>query len=122
MDNAETESIQTPGIWEKSLAAARFAVEVEAASVAALSDRLGSDFQSAVRILSQTNGKVIVGGLGKSGHIGRKVAASLASTGTPAFFIHATEALHGDAGMCIPADSALLISNSGVRSVLYVLK
>lgn len=96
-----------------AVAAARTAIEIESRSVTALLARIDDDFTRAVELLGATTGHVIVSGIGKSGHIGRKMAATLASTGTPAFFVHATEALHGDAGMVTDHDVAILISNSG---------
>lgn len=72
-----------------------------------------NDLPAALRIVRRARGKLIVSGIGKSGHIGRKIAASAASLGTPAFFVHATEALHGDSGMVADGDVAILISNSG---------
>ena len=77
-----------------------------------------ADFAGAVEAILQTKGRVIVSGVGKSGHIGNKIAATLASTGTPASFVHATEASHGDLGMVTAADFCLLISNSGETSEL----
>lgn len=84
-----------------------------AALTAALQNGLGETFQEAVRVLAGVEGRVIVSGIGKSGHIGRKVAATLASTGTPAFFIHPSEAAHGDLGMVTAKDVLLAISWSG---------
>ncbi len=84
-----------------------------AALSAALQNGLGEVFEEAVRVLSRVEGRVIVSGIGKSGHIGRKIAATLASTGTPAFFIHPSEAAHGDLGMVTPKDVLLAISWSG---------
>jgi len=79
----------------------------------ALSANLGGDFSAAVDIFAKVTGRVVVSGMGKSGHVGHKVAATLASTGTPAFFVHAAEASHGDLGMIAPGDAVLAISNSG---------
>ncbi len=84
-----------------------------AALAAALRGPLGTPFADAVELIRQAKGRVIVTGLGKSGHIGRKVAATLASTGTPAFFVHAAEASHGDLGMITPDDVILALSWSG---------
>jgi arabinose-5-phosphate isomerase len=92
---------------------ARDTLRLQAAAVAAVGDRLDDRFAEAVRLLHGTKGHVIVTGLGKSGHIGRKMAATFASTGTPSFFVHTTEALHGDLGMVTPEDAVLLISYSG---------
>src|SRR5947208_13233110 len=84
-----------------------------AALTAALRGPLGTPFAEAVELIRQAKGRVIVTGLGKSGHIGRKVAATLASTGTPAFFVHAAEASHGDLGMITPDDVIVALSWSG---------
>ena len=86
-------------------------IEIEALRIAR--DRLGAPFAAAVRALKSCKGKVIVTGIGKSGHIGKKIAATLASLGTPAFFMHSTEALHGDSGMMAPRDILIAISYSG---------
>ncbi|MGG1675657.1 SIS domain-containing protein [Neobacillus sp. NRS-1170] len=91
-------------------------IEVEAASIKALSEQIGPSFTEALALLAECKGKVIVSGVGKSGHIGKKMAASLASTGTPAFFVHSTEGLHGDLGMIQKEDVVILISNSGETS------
>lgn len=82
-------------------------------ALAELAEGLGEAFDQAVSTVLQTKGRVIVTGIGKSGHIARKIAATLASTGTPAFFIHATEASHGDLGMLCTGDTVLALSNSG---------
>ncbi|MDO6732116.1 KpsF/GutQ family sugar-phosphate isomerase [Marinovum sp. 2_MG-2023] len=86
--------------------------------MAYLADHLPADFEAVVDKVLSCTGRVIVSGIGKSGHIGRKLAATLASTGTPAYFVHATEASHGDLGMIGPGDVCLLISNSGETSEL----
>lgn len=93
-------------------------ISVEAAALYKLAGDLPTDFAGAVDAILQTKGRVIVSGIGKSGHIGNKMAATLASTGTPANFVHATEASHGDLGMVTAADFCLLISNSGETSEL----
>lgn len=92
---------------------AREVLEIEAQGILKLKDRLGAEFSRAVDLLFACEGKVVVTGLGKSGQIGRKIAATLASTGTPAFFLHAAEGLHGDLGMIARHDSVLAVSNSG---------
>jgi len=92
---------------------ARDIVRKQATSIAQLADRIGDEFADAVDVLFTTPGHVVVFGLGKSGIIGQKMAATFASTGTPAFFVHATEALHGDLGRVTERDSAVLISYSG---------
>lgn len=85
----------------------------EAEALALLADTLGSNFARAVETILATRGRVIVSGMGKSGHIARKIAATLASTGTPAHFVHPAEASHGDLGMITREDVALVLSNSG---------
>ena len=85
----------------------------EAEAVASLAGQLTEDFEKAVRAILATHGKVIVTGMGKSGLVGRKIAATLASTGTPSFFLHPGEAYHGDLGMIEPGDIVLALSNSG---------
>jgi arabinose-5-phosphate isomerase len=98
---------------DRILADARMALEHEATMVRRMGDRLGRPFVDAVTLIRAATGRVGVTGLGKSGLVGRKVAATLASTGTPAYFVHAGEALHGDAGMLLAEDVLLAISNSG---------
>ena len=87
--------------------------EIESKEIANLSNLLTDDFQKAVCQIAQSKGKLIVCGIGKSGIIGKKIAATLASTGTPSFFLHPSEAYHGDLGMIQKQDIVLLISNSG---------
>jgi len=94
-------------------ASARRVLDIEGRALLALADALPADFDSAVAAILATRGRVILSGMGKSGHIARKIAATLASTGTPAFFVHPAEASHGDLGMITPQDLALVISNSG---------
>src|SRR5262245_31114852 len=86
---------------------------VEARALDRLAAGLDASFDRAVDLLYATTGRVIVTGIGKSGHVGRKIAATFASTGTPAFFVHPSEASHGDLGMVTPEDSVLALSNSG---------
>jgi arabinose-5-phosphate isomerase len=100
---------------------ARTTFQIEAAAVQALAQRVGAEFSDAVGILLACTGRVVVMGMGKSGHIGRKIAATLASTGTPAMFVHPAEASHGDLGMVTPADVVLAISNSGESSELTAI-
>jgi len=101
-------------------------LEVEKQAIEGLHQFLGDDFDQACQTLFDCKGKVIVTGMGKSGHIGRKIAATLASTGTPAFFVHPGEASHGDLGMITNKDVVLAISNSGetqeVTTLFPVLK
>jgi len=94
-------------------ATARRVIAIEIAGMSALADSLNGEFSRAVEMILATKGRVIVSGMGKSGHIGRKIAATLASTGTPAHFVHPAEASHGDLGMITPTDLALVLSNSG---------
>ena len=97
---------------------ARRVLRIEAAALEQMASDLPTDFSTVVDAILQTTGRVIVSGVGKSGHIGNKIAATLASTGTPASFVHATEASHGDLGMVTAADFCLLISNSGETAEL----
>jgi arabinose-5-phosphate isomerase len=97
----------------QAVALARKTFEIEAAAVLGLGARIGPEFADAVQAILRCSGRVVVMGMGKSGHIGRKIAATLASTGTPAMFVHPGEASHGDLGMITPADVVLAISNSG---------
>ena len=93
-------------------------VHDEARALDALADSLGEEFETAVRLLLDCKGKLIVSGLGKSGHIGRKIAATFASTGTTATFLHLAEAIHGDLGTACEGDVGLLISQSGQTAEL----
>jgi arabinose-5-phosphate isomerase len=95
------------------LARARRVLEVEGAAIAALRDRLDASFARAIELLLACPGKVVVTGVGKSGIVCRKIAATLASTGTPAFFLHAGEGSHGDLGTLVRGDVLLAVSNSG---------
>src|SRR5215204_2161991 len=97
---------------QQVLSLARKTFEIEAAAVSGLAGRLGNEFAEAVEVILGCRGRVVVMGMGKSGHIGRKIAATLASTGTPAMFVHPAEASHGDLGMIKPIDLVLAISNS----------
>ncbi len=103
------------------LSAARRALAIEARAVESLGARLGPPFVAACRLCLSCAGRVIVTGIGKSGHVGRKIAATLASTGTPGFFLHAAEASHGDLGMITPGDVVLALSNSGESPELVFL-
>ncbi|WP_033477406.1 KpsF/GutQ family sugar-phosphate isomerase [Erwinia amylovora] len=98
---------------EKLLRAARETIETELSGAASLTERLDESFVHACEMMLACKGKVIVSGIGKSGHVGRKIAATLASTGTPAFYVHPAEALHGDLGMIAAGDVVILISYSG---------
>jgi arabinose-5-phosphate isomerase len=104
----------------------RAVIDLEAQAVAQLRDRINDDFARACRLMLDCPGRVVVTGMGKSGHIGGKIAATLASTGTPAFFVHPGEAQHGDLGMITPGDVVLAISNSGetgeILTILPIIK
>ena len=108
------------------LARARATFDIEAAAVLGLKARLRESFVEAVRRILEVRGRVVVMGMGKSGHVGRKIAATLASTGTPAMFVHPAEASHGDLGMIKAIDLVLAISNGGesdeITAILPVLK
>jgi arabinose-5-phosphate isomerase len=101
------------GTEREFLAEARRVLEAEARAVAALGVRIGGDFVRAVEILAKAQGRIIVSGIGKSGIIGRKIAATFTSTGSPATFLHPVEGLHGDMGIVGRQDVAVLISKSG---------
>lgn len=102
---------------------AKRVLELEASALMELSRALPEDFSAAVEVIRAAKGRVIVSGIGKSGHIGRKIAATMASTGTPAYFVHSAEASHGDLGMITREDVCILISNSGetaeLRDLVY---
>jgi arabinose-5-phosphate isomerase len=99
----------------------RNVVALEARAVSALADRIGEEFARACETILAAPGRVVVVGMGKSGHIGGKIAATLASTGTPAFFVHPGEASHGDLGMITPGDVVLAISNSGTTEEILTI-
>lgn len=96
-------------------------LRIESQAVADLIPRVGPEFEKAVKLIYNCRGRVVVTGLGKSGVIGQKIAATFSSTGTPSVFVHATEALHGDLGMLTPPDVAVAISNSGETEELVRL-
>ena len=103
------------------IAAGRRALEIEGRAIAALVPRLDAAFARACRLCLDCKGRVIVTGMGKSGHIAGKIAATLASTGTPAFFLHPAKASHGDIGMITRQDVLLAISNSGETAEMVSL-
>jgi len=111
---------------DQALQLARETLDIEAQALMGLKSRLDARFSQAVQIMLNVKGRVVVTGMGKSGHIGSKIAATLASTGTPAMFVHPGEASHGDLGMIKAVDVVLAISNSGesdeLVSILPVLK
>lgn len=110
----------------RAIALAHETFEIEAAAILGLKRRIGPSFAQTVDKILALRGRVVVMGMGKSGHIGRKIAATLASTGTPAMFVHPAEASHGDLGMITPDDLVLAISNSGesqeMAAILPLLK
>lgn len=110
---------------QRALELARTTLQIEADAILALKSRLSSDpddrFAQAVGLLLQCTGRVVVSGMGKSGHIARKIAATMASTGTPALFVHPAEAAHGDLGMVTENDAFIAISNSGESTELLAI-
>jgi arabinose-5-phosphate isomerase len=119
MISGAPESIHSSG--EKSLALARRVLEIEADAVRALVSRVDGRFLRALQIILDCRGRVVVSGIGKSGHIARKIASTMASTGTPAYFVHAAEAGHGDLGMVRPEDVFICISHSGESAELLAI-
>jgi arabinose-5-phosphate isomerase len=103
------------------IARGRRVLATEAEAVAALEHRLGEPFAEACRLVLRCEGRVVVTGMGKSGHVGSKIAATLASTGTPSFFLHPAEAIHGDIGMITTKDVVLALSNSGETDELLTI-
>ena len=103
------------------LRSAQRTIRMESAAVGALEARIGADFQRACELMLAVSGRSVVTGMGKSGHIAGKIAATLASTGTPAFFVHPGEASHGDMGMITAADCVLALSNSGATPEVLTL-
>ena len=112
----------TPMDADVIVRSARTVIATEAAAIRALEPRIGAEFVEACRLILGCQGRLVVTGMGKSGHIGRKIAATLASTGTPSFYVHPGEASHGDLGMILPQDVVLALSNSGeTDEVLFIL-
>ncbi|MEM8755907.1 MAG: KpsF/GutQ family sugar-phosphate isomerase [Pseudomonadota bacterium] len=108
---------------ETDVAAGRRVLSVEAAALSAFAETLDEAFADAVALLAEVSGRIVVCGIGKSGHVARKVAATFASTGSPAQFLHASEAAHGDLGMIAKGDAAVILSYSGeTRELATVLK
>jgi arabinose-5-phosphate isomerase len=123
MGRAAEKLMSSPKGMKTTLATAKRVLRIEAEAIAGLIERLDERFEKAVELLFQCKGRVVVTGLGKSGLIGRKLAATFASTGTPSFFLHAAEALHGDLGMLTDNDVLLAISSSGeTEELLEVLE
>jgi len=106
---------------EHVLTLARQVLDIEADALRVMSSRLDTGFADAVALMLACTGRVVVSGMGKSGHVGGKIAATLASTGTPAFFMHPGEASHGDLGMIAPNDVVLALSNSGESSEIVCI-
>lgn len=100
---------------------AKEVLQIEADSILDMKDRIDADFEKAIDILCSCKGRVIVTGMGKSGHIGRKIAATLSSTGTPSYFLHPAESTHGDSGIITREDTVIAISNSGETAELMNL-
>ena len=106
---------------QKTIRLALETLDIEAAAVLGLKTRIDEQFVAAVQAILAVRGRVVVMGMGKSGHVGRKIAATLASTGTPAMFVHPAEASHGDLGMIKSVDLVVAISNSGESAELNVI-
>src|SRR5262245_29767822 len=106
---------------QSALASARRVLDIEAAAVAALSGRLDECFSRAVELILACTGRTVVSGIGKSGHIASRIASTLASTGTPAFFVHPADASHGDLGMVTDQDVMVALSNSGESAELLAI-
>ena len=106
---------------QRFLALARNVLDIEAEAVRSLRDRIGAEFIAALQLILHTQGRVVVSGMGKSGHVARKIASTLASTGTPAFFVHPGEASHGDLGMIMKGDVVIAISYSGESGELLAI-
>jgi arabinose-5-phosphate isomerase len=101
---------------------ARRVIRVEALALTAMAERIDDSFERAIDLILRSSGRVIVSGMGKSGLVGQKIASTMASTGTPAFFLHAAEGIHGDLGMIMTGDIVIAISNSGeTEEILRIL-
>ncbi len=116
----------SPADLTEALAKAKEAIAIEASAVQSLADRIDENFRRAVELILNCSGRVVVTGMGKSGAVGRKLAATLASTGTPALFLHPAEGLHGDLGMVAAGDVLLVLSQSGwtdeVAAIISAMK
>lgn len=111
----------TPKTNSKHLDVARDVLAQESEALFLLKDSLNEEFNKAIELLASTKGRVVISGMGKSGHIGRKIASTLSSTGQPAFFVHPAEAGHGDLGMIAAGDTLLFLSNSGETAEMTTL-
>jgi len=118
MPPAKVKAIKPASVRNRDLAAARRVLQHASDAIGAISASLNGEFSRAIDTILSVSGRVIVSGMGKSGHVGRKIAATLASTGTPALFLHPAEASHGDLGMVTRADALLMLSNSGETAEL----
>jgi arabinose-5-phosphate isomerase len=118
MASAKIRSVRPANAKARDLAAARRVLSHATDAIAALGESLNGEFTRAIDVILAIKGRVIVSGMGKSGHVARKIAATLASTGTPALFLHPAEASHGDLGMVTRADALLMLSNSGETAEL----
>ncbi len=118
MASAKIKAVKPASARTRDLAAARRVLRHATDAIAAIGESLDGEFSRAIDAILTVEGRVIVSGMGKSGHIGRKIAATLASTGTPALFLHPAEASHGDLGMVTRADALLMLSNSGETAEL----
>jgi arabinose-5-phosphate isomerase len=119
--NVQTQKRTSPRVetvTKSEIETARRVLRIEAAGLVAMADTLDGGFGQAIEIIARLKGRVIVAGIGKSGHVARKVAATLASTGTPAFYVHPAEASHGDLGMVVADDGLIALSNSGETAEL----
>lgn len=116
-----TVTIYRPFDTERAIRMAHQTLDIEAQALLQLRALQGGDFARAVEVILASSGRVVVMGMGKSGHVGGKIAATLASTGTPAFFVHPAEASHGDLGMVVQGDVVLAISNSGESDELAAI-
>lgn len=121
MNQQRADEVLQPPPANDVLALARRVLHIEADAVAALAERIDDTFLAAVNLILACHGRVIVSGMGKSGHIARKIAATLSSTGTPAYFVHPAEASHGDLGMITREDVLIALSNSGESDELMAI-
>ena len=121
MMNTGSDGTTASPVISPAIAAAREVLTIEARAITDLIPRVDASFEQAIQIILQCRGRVVVSGIGKSGHIARKIASTLASTGTPAFFVHPAEASHGDLGMVTRDDVFLALSNSGESAELLTL-
>ncbi len=121
MMNTRSDGTAASPVISPAIAAAREVLTIEARAITDLIPRVDASFEQAIQIILQCRGRVVVSGIGKSGHIARKIASTLASTGTPAFFVHPAEASHGDLGMVTRDDVFVALSNSGESAELLTL-